>query len=101
MFCIVTSQVGMTWVDAITDALIAQASRKDLKNGAADLNSFATIAGACGGITACCAAGLMELFGGEELDPNVYFGTYMGLICLLLISAVFLNRDFEPEFILH
>lgn len=70
-------------------------------SGAAHLNSYATVAGASGGITACCSAGLMGLFGGEELDPNVYFGTYMGIICLLLISAIFLNREFEPELILH
>ena len=61
MFCVITSQVGMTWCDAISDALIAQASRVDLKNGAANLNSVATVAGALGGITACLGAACIEL----------------------------------------
>ena len=72
-----------------------------MENGSADLNSYVNVAYASGGITACCAAGMMQLLGGDDLDPNVYFGTYLGLICLVLVSAIFLNRDFEPEFILH
>ena len=40
MFCIVLSQVCMTWCDAISDALMAQASRFDLKNGATNLNTI-------------------------------------------------------------
>ena len=90
----------MTWCDAISDALIAQASRVDLKNGAANLNSVATVAGALGGITACLGAACIELQGaGDDLDPNIYFGTYMGLIFLLLIASIFLNRELEPEII--
>lgn len=51
----------MTWNDAITDALIAQASRVDLLNGASNLNSLATIAFALGGIIACLSAGFIGL----------------------------------------
>lgn len=101
MTCVIISQVGMTWCDAISDALIAQASRVDLKHGAANLNSVATVAGALGGMTACLTAGGIEIQGGDDIDPNIYFGTYMGLICLLLIASIFLNRDLEPEVILH
>jgi hypothetical protein len=101
MFCIITSQIGMTWNDAITDALIAQASRNDLGNGAANLNTIATISMALGGIVACLGAGTIELKGGDDLDPNLYFGTYMGLICTLLLASIFMNRELEPEIILH
>ena len=44
MACVIISQFGMTWNDAITDALVAQASRYDLINGAANLNTVAIIA---------------------------------------------------------
>ena len=63
-----------------------------MKNGAAHLNIFTTIAGASGGITGCCTAGLLELYCGDDMDPNVYFGTYMSLIILLLLSSIFLRR---------
>ena len=101
MFCVILSQVGMTWNDAITDALIAQVAREDLENGSVELNTFAKIAGSAGGILACISAGTMVLFGGKDLDPNAYFGTYLGILILLLISSIFLNRNFEPEIILH
>jgi len=91
MFCVVLSQVCMTWCDAITDALIAQASRSDLKNGAANLNTITYLALAGGGITACISAGSIELSDGKDCDPNVYFGTYAALIFGLLISSIFLN----------
>ena len=44
---------------------------------------------------------MMVLFGGKDLEPNVYFGTYLGIIILLLISSIFLNRNLEPEIIIH
>ena len=61
MFCIVTTQICMTWCDAITDALIAQASRVDLKNGASNLNTIAVLSFALGGMIACLSAGFIEL----------------------------------------
>lgn len=91
----------MTWSDAISDALIAQASRVDLKNGATNLNTMTQIAYAFGGAIACTIAGFIELGDGKDVDPNVYFGTYAFLILILLIASIFLNRDLEPEIILH
>jgi Ni/Fe-hydrogenase subunit HybB-like protein len=101
MACIILSQFGMTWNDAITDALTAQAARNDLANGAANLNTVSIIGMACGGIVACTSAGFIEFTGDEDLDPNIYFGTYMALICLLLLASIFMNNDLEPEIILH
>lgn len=91
----------MTWNDAITDALIAQASRIDLQNGASNLNSLATIAFALGGIIACLSAGFIGLEDGKNIDPNLFFGIYTGLICLLLVAAIMLNRNLEPEIVLY
>jgi len=100
MACVIISQFGMTWNDAITDALVAQASRYDLVNGAANLNTVAFISMALGGIIACASAGFIELQNDDDLDPNIYFGTYMGLICILLIASIFMNTKLEPEIIL-
>ena len=91
----------MTWSDAISDALIAQASRVDLKNGATNLNSMTQIAYAFGGGLACTIAGFIELGDGKDVDPNWYFGVYAFLIFILLIASIFLNRDLEPEIILR
>ena len=101
MCCVFISQICMTWCDAITDALIAQASRNDLKKGAANLNTIASLAYAIGGIIACCAAGSIELSAseGDEIDPNWYFGTYAFLISILLVASIYLNRALEPEII--
>jgi hypothetical protein len=90
----------MTWCDAISDALIAQASRVDLINGATNLNTVTMLAFAMGGIIACSAAGTIELDDGKDVDPNWYFGIYAGLIFILLIAAILLNRELEPELIL-
>ena len=100
MFCIMLSQLCMTWNDAITDALMAQAARLDLKHGASHLNTLATYMYAFGGIIGCMSAGFIELEDGNDLDPNVYFGTYAGLIFIVLISSVFLSQQMEPEIIL-
>jgi hypothetical protein len=89
----------MTWNDSITDALVAQASRSDLKNGAANLNTITTLSMALGGIIACMSAGFIDISDGKEVDPNIYFGTYGFLILILLISSIFLNRALEPEII--
>ena len=89
----------MTWNDALTDALIAQASRSDLKSGAANLNVITTLAMAVGGIIACLIAGSIELSDNKDVDPNWYFGSYGFLICILLGAAIFLNRALEPEII--
>lgn len=97
MFCIVTSQIAMTWCDALSDALIAQASRFDLKNGAANLNVVTSIAYAFGGITACVCGGFIEIDDGHDVDPNFYFGTYAALIFGLLIAAICLDKNNEPE----
>jgi len=101
MTCVFISQVCMTWNDAITDALIAQASRSDLKKGAANLQTVASMAYAIGGIIACCSAGSIELSSseGEQIDPNWYFGTYAVLISILLVASICLNRALEPEII--
>ena len=61
VFCIVLSQICMTWNDAVSDALIAQASRFDLNGGAENLNTFVNYAFAAGGILACLIAGIFEL----------------------------------------
>ena len=100
MFCIVISQICMTWCDSISDALIAQASRSDLQSGAANLNTITMIAFALGGIIACTSAGFIEMNGGDDIDPNFYFGSYAGLIFILLLASIFLNRQFEPDVIL-
>ena len=91
----------MTWCDAISDALIAQASRIDFSKGAANLNSLTMLAFALGGIVACVSAGCIELDDGKDVDPNVYFGTYAGLIFMLFLAAIFLNKKLEPEIILQ
>jgi len=59
------------------------------------------LAGGSGGVLACCTAGFMVMLGGAEIDPNVYFGIYMSIIILLLISSIFLSKDWEPEIIIH
>lgn len=56
---------------------------------------------ALGGIVACVSAGFIELNGGDDIDPNIYFGTYMGLICTLLIASIWMNKDLEPEAVLE
>ena len=89
----------MTWCDALSDALIAQASRFDLKNGAANLNVVTVIAFGLGGIFACVAAGCIEIDDGRDVDPNFYFGTYAALIVGLLIASICLNSLNEPEII--
>lgn len=92
----------MTWCDAISDALIAQASRVDLKNGATNLNTITSLTYAAGGLIACIIAGSIELEdNGKNVDPNFYFGVYTFLIFILLLASIFLNRNLEPEFILR
>jgi len=53
-----------------------------------------------GGIIACVCAGFIELDDGKDVDPNFYFGIYAGLIFILLLAAIFLNRKLEPEIII-
>lgn len=91
----------MTWCDAVSDALAAQASRLDLVNGAANLNTVTQVSFATGGIIACVTAGCVEMNQGSETDPNIFFGTYAGLILILLIAAIYLNQDCEPEIVLQ
>lgn len=99
--CIVLSQICMTWCDAVSDALIAQASRLDLKRGAVNLNSICVIAFAFGGIVACVCAGFIEMNADNDYDPNILFGVYVGIIAILLFASIFLNRHHEPEIILQ
>ena len=61
MTCVVTCQICMTWCDAISDALIAQASRIDLDYGAANLNTLTQFSFAAGGVIACISAGVVEM----------------------------------------
>lgn len=97
MTCIILGQICMTWCDSIIDALIAQSSRYDLKNGANNLNTVTVYSFALGGIIACSAAGTIELQEGEsDIDPNVYFGTYAALMVCLLVTSIFLNKKYEP-----
>ena len=98
--CIVLSQICMTWCDDVSDALIAQASRIDLKRGAINLNTICIFAFACGGVVACSCAGFIELSYEDDYDPNILFGVYIAIITVLLIASFFLNRDLEPEIIL-
>ena len=37
----------------------------------------------------------------NDYDPNILFGTYCGIIAILLIASIFLGRHYEPEIILH
>lgn len=90
----------MTWCDAVSDALIAQASRIDLKNGAINLNTICVVAFAMGGIVACVCAGFIELNYESDYDPNILFGVYIGIITVLLTASIFLNSNLEPEVIL-
>ena len=99
MTCVFISQVFMTWNDALTDALIAQASRSDLKSGSSNLNTITAYSLAIGGIIACLSAGFIELQEDNDIDPNLYFGTYGFLIVILLLASIFLNRALEPEII--
>lgn len=99
--CIVLSQICMTWCDAVSDALIAQGSRLDLKRGAINLNTICTIAFALGGIVACVSAGFIEMTCDNDYDPNILFGVYAGIIAILLIASIFLNYYHEPEVILR
>ena len=58
------------------------------------------VAYALGGLTACVSAGFIELDDGKDVDPNVYFGGYAGLMVFLFLASVFLNRKLEPEVLL-
>ncbi len=62
LFCIVVSQICMTWCDALSDALISQESRKDLKYGASNLNTIANLAFSFGGLIACGLASFFEIY---------------------------------------
>jgi hypothetical protein len=53
-----------------------------------------------GGIVACLCAGFIELNYEHDYDPNILFGVYIGIISVLLIASIFLNRNLEPEVIL-
>jgi len=46
-------------------------------------------------------AGFIELNGEKDFDPNVFFGIYAGLIIILLIASIFLEKGHEPEIILR
>ena len=100
LFCIVVSQICMTWCDALSDALICQESRKDLKHGASNLNTVTSLAFAFGGLIACSVAGFIELYYTEKFDPNIFFGIFAFLIFVLFISTLYLNRNLEPEIVL-
>lgn len=38
---------------------------------------------------------------GSATDPNIFFATYAGLILILLVAAIYLNPDLEPEVVLQ
>jgi hypothetical protein len=48
---------------------------------------------------ACVIAGSIEYDQSREVDPNWYFGAYAGLVTILLIASIFLDRVNEPEII--
>ena len=70
-----------------------------MRNGAANLNIVTIIAFALGGLLACIIAGSIEYDQSRAVDPNWYFGAYAGLVTILLVAAVFLDRVNEPEII--
>lgn len=93
----------MTTCDAITDALVVQASRVDSDNAAANLNTLTQLAAAFGGISSCFLGFLIEFLETSHqypIDPNSYFGLYAGLIFILTIFAYNLDSKFEPDNIL-
>ena len=100
MGCVVVSQLCMTWCDATSDALIAQASRVDLKDGSTNLNSITYFSFAIGGIVACIGAGFIDM-NEDGVEPNYFFGAYALLMLIICITSFFLNRDLEPELILQ
>lgn len=61
MTCVVIANMALTWLDTLAEALIAQASRYDLKNGAANLHIFMIYCVGFGGLTACIVGGSFEL----------------------------------------
>lgn len=91
----------MTVCDAISDALIVQASRLDPEHGADDLNSVTQGAAAAGGLIGCGVAGLLEFYSEEDVDPNLFFGLYTFLITILTVSVAALSRNMEPEIVLE
>ena len=65
------------------------------------MNTITYVAFALGGIVACVCAGFIELYYiDSDYDPNILFGVYVGIISVLLIASIFLNRNLEPEVIL-
>ena len=102
-FCIFSTQLCMTYCDAISDALIVQNS-KISESAANNLNSLTMFASAFGGILGCSFAALIELVQTKRttsiIDPNTYFGIYAFLIFVLLVGVVRLNPNLEPEIIL-
>ena len=91
----------MTVCDAISDALIVQASRLDPEHGADDLNSLTQGAAAAGGLIGCGVAGILELYSEETIDPNLFFGLYTFLITTLTVSVCALTQNMEPEVVLE
>lgn len=91
----------MTVCDAISDALIVQASRLDPEHGADDLNSVTQMSAAAGGLIGCGVAGFLELRSEDAIDPNLFFGLYTFLISLMTISVATLSRNMEPEIVVE
>ena len=50
---------------------------------------------------ACLIAGSVEMEEGTNTDPKLFFAGYAVLIFILLIAAINLNKDCEPEIVLQ
>ena len=104
--CVFITQVCMTYCDAITDALVVQASRMDSEAGSENLNSLTQLAFALGGLLGCGFAGVIEIrevMGwdiGKPPDANLYFLIYTFFIVLLFVSVIRLDSNLEPEIII-
>ena len=61
LFCIIVLNLCLTWLDTLAEALIAQSSRFDLKNGAANLHILMVLAFGFGATCGCRVAGFIEL----------------------------------------
>ena len=99
----------MTMCDALTDALVVQASRIN-SHGAENLNSLTLIAYSLGGILGFSLAGSITLWDSyvqaqgntkQLLDPNVYFCAYTLLIFLLTISVMCMSPALEPDVVIQ
>lgn len=65
------------------------------------MNSLTLISYALGGMIGCGVAGTIQASSNKNLNPNIYFGVYTGLIVLMFSATLLLNRNLEPEIVLR